>query len=188
MLVTYTGRKFDFNNITEDSIYIPDVLHSISRINRFVGHSSRAYSVGEHTFLGLIMAEKLKYTPLQKLQWFIHDFTEAYVSDCPSPLKKLLPKFIEIEAEVESAILKHLGLEPLTDVEHYLVKRIDMTMLVLEMRDLTLHDYMDFIDHHTYLSVLIDDDFKIGQMEFGDELPKILGELFDNLIKEVKNV
>lgn len=187
MLVTYTGRHFDFNNIAKDSIYIPDILHALSFINRFIGHSSRPYSVGEHTFFGLLMAEKLGYTPLQQLHWFIHDFTEAYVGDCPSPLKALLPKFSEIEAEVEIAILDYLGLKPLTEDEHYMVKRIDMTMLVLEMRDLTLHDYTNFIDHHTYIDILKDDDFKIGQKEFGKSLPNILEMLFNNLLEEIKN-
>jgi uncharacterized protein len=187
-LVTYTGRTFDFDNITKDSIYIPDVLHSLPRINRFIGHSTRPYSVGEHTFLGLIMAEKLGYTPTQKLHWFIHDFTEAYVGDCPSPLKRKLPLFSAIEEEVEDAILEYLNLEPLTEEEYYMVKRIDMTMLVLEMRDLTLHDWTKFIDHHTYIEMLEDDDFKIGGKPWDDrKLTKILEELYDNLLEEVAN-
>jgi uncharacterized protein len=188
MLVTYTGKHFDFHNITKELIYFPDIFHSLPKLNRFVGHSIRPYSVGEHTFIGLMMAEKMGYTPLQKLHWFIHDFTEAYVGDCPAPLKKLIPQFSEYEEKVENAILERLGLKPLTDEELHLVKRIDFTMLVLEMRDLTLHDWENFIDDYTYLEVLNDDDFKISQQPFDtNELARILEHLFNNLMEEVAN-
>lgn len=186
LLVTYTGKRFDYKNIKPDNIHVPDILHSLSLINRFIGHSCRPYSVAEHTYLGLVMAEKLGYTPLQQLHWLIHDFTEAYVGDCPTPLKKLLPKFYEIEKEVELAILKHFGLQELTDEEFYLVKRIDITMLVLEMRDLTLHDHREYLDHHTYISILSDDDFKINKTITPTDLPSILESLLNNLLEETK--
>lgn len=189
MLITYTGRPFDFNNITKDSIHIPDVLHSLPRLNRFIGHSSRPYSVGEHTYLGLVMAEKLGYTPMQKFNWFIHDFTEAYMGDCPTPLKKMLPLFSEYEKRVEVAIRIHLGLKAMTKEEELLVKRIDNTMLVLEMRDLTLHNYENFINELTYAKPLFDEDFKIGGKPYDDrELTKILESLYNNLVEELKNV
>lgn len=188
-LVTYTGRTFNYDNITKDSIYIPDVLHSLPRINRFVGHSSRPYSVAEHTFLGLVMAEKLGLTPIQKLHWFKHDFTEAYVGDCPTPLKRLMPLFKAIEHEVEVAIEQHLELEPMTEEEELLVNRIDNTMLVLEMRDLTLHNHERHINELTCLEMLDDDDFNISGKPWDDRaLAKVLEELFNNLMEEVANV
>ena len=187
MLVTYTGKTFDYNNITNDSICVVDIIHSLTRLNRFVGHSSRTYSVGEHTFYCLLMAEKLGYNAKQKLQVFIHDFTEAYVGDCPSPLKRLLPSFSTIEANVESAILEHLGLEPLTDVEHDLVKRVDLTMLTIEMRDLTLHHHERCLDEYTYVEMLDDEDFNLNKGTFQeDELKDILHNIFDNLIEEYR--
>lgn len=182
MLVTYTGRTFDFNNITKDSIHIPDVLHSLPRINRFIGHSSRPYSVGEHTYLGLIIAERFNYTPLQKLQWFIHDFTEAYIGDCPTPLKRILSKFGEIEELVELAILEHLGLEPLTDEEYRLVKRIDATMLVVEMRDLTHHEWRNFINDYTYDEILEDEYFKLNVNAVDD---KVMADILEDIFHEL---
>lgn len=184
-LVTYTGRPFDYDNITKDSIYVKDILHSLPRINRFIGHSVRPYSVGEHTFLGLVMAEKLGLSPLQRLNWFIHDFTEAYVGDCPTPLKKRMPLFSEIEAQVEEAIREHLMLDPMTEEEELIVKRIDNTMLVLEMRDLTLHSYENFINELTYTQFLFDDDFKINKKTLDVDYSAILNELFDNLMEEI---
>lgn len=185
-ILTGTGRKFYYDNISKDNVYIPDVLHALPRINRFTGHSKRRYSVGEHTFLGLVMAEQLGYTALERFLWFIHDFTEAYVNDCPAPLKRLLPEFIAIEAEVEKAILDYFGLPELTEEQFSKVKRIDMTMLVIEMRDLTLHEHESFIDHHTYLEMLEDDAFKLGLNPPDDaNLTRILTHLYNDLIKEL---
>jgi len=186
-LKTYTGRIFDFENISKDSIYIEDIFRSLPRLNRFVGHSSRTYSVGEHTFYCLLMAEKLGYSTREKLLTFIHDFTEAYVSDCPAPLKKLLPAFEKIEGQVELAICEYLGIKPATEEEHYKVKRIDLTMLVLEMRDLTLHDYKSFLNKYTYDQFLDDDDFKLGQKTPTEEsVRNILNTLFEDLMKDYK--
>ena len=187
MLKTYTGRIFDFENITKENIYIPDVLHALPSLNRFLGHSSRPYSVGEHTLRGYLMCADLGFTPEQAMYWFIHDFTEAYVGDCPTPLKKLLPNFKDYEAQVEKAILEHLGIEPPTEEEYALVKRIDATMLVLEMRDLTLHDYENFINEDVYLDVLEDVRHKIHDVIYDTEdIEDSLIETFNNLMKLVK--
>lgn len=187
MLVTYTGKIFDYDNITKDDICISDIIHSLTRINRFIGHSSRAYSVAEHTFYCLLIAEKMGYSTKQKLQVLIHDFTEAYVGDCPSPLKAKLPMFEEIESEVEEAILSHLELEQLTEEEYKLVKKADLTMLVVEMRDLTLHDHFKYINENTYLEILDDEDFNLNLKAFEEvELQKMLHNLFNNLFEEYK--
>lgn len=187
MLITYTGREFDFQNITKESIHIPDIIHSLPSLTRFLGHSIRPYSVGEHLVNGLLITEKLGFTPLQKLHWLIHDFTEAYVGDCPTPLKRLIPEYAEIEAKVESAILEHLGLGELTDEEYKLVKAVDATMLVIEMRDLTLHDYTQFVYDNVYLDIIEDTNFDLNPDEARNRevISRILEAEFNNLIKEV---
>lgn len=188
MLKTYTGRTFDYQNITKDSIYIPDVLRAISSLNRFLGHSSRPYSVGEHTLLGLIVAKEKGYTPLQQLHWLIHDFTEGYVGDCPTPLKKLLPEFSIYEAKVETAILEHLELDTPTDEEYELIKRIDETMLVIEMRDLTTHNHENYITELTYKELL--ERYSITNLNdlnyLHEDIREALMECFNDLMKEVK--
>ena len=187
MLKTFTGRVFDYNNITKDSIDISDVMRALPSINRFLGHSMRPYSVAEHTIRGYNLCCKLGYTPLQKLHWLIHDFTEAYMGDCPTPLKQLLPEFSVYEEKVEMAILEHLGLEQLTEEEYNLMKRIDSTMLVIEMRDLTLHDYKDYIDENVYLDMLDDEYSKIGHTTYDNEVTtKTLKYVFNTLMTEVK--
>jgi len=186
-LKTYTGRIFDFGNINKDNVHIDDILLSLPRLNRFVGHSSRAYSVGEHTLFCYLMAKKLGYSTRETLLTFIHDFTEAYVSDCPAPLKRLLPQFEHYEAQVELAICEYLGIEPPTEEEHLKVKRIDLTILVVEMRDLTLHDYEHFLNEYTYDEMLEDDDFKLSETVMGEDSIRItLKVIFDDLMKKYK--
>lgn len=188
LFITYTGKQLDYSNITPESICLEDMLHSVCRINRFIGHSKRPYPVAEHLFLCLVMSEVLGYTARQRLLTVIHDLPEAYTGDCPTPLKQLLPQFKEIEAKVEDALYKNLGIAPPTAFEHNLVKRIDNTMLVIEMRDMTLHDYTEYINDLTYIELLDDKGFSIYDEPYGeDRLHQILDRVIKELLEEVKN-
>lgn len=168
-LMTYTGRVFDYNNITKDSINIDDILLSLPRLNRFVGHSSRAYSVGEHSIYCALMAKELGYSPREQFLTFIHDFTEPYVSDCPAPLKNMLPQFKEIEAQVEAVIYEYFGIEPPTEEEHIKIKKVDLTMLAVEMKYLTLHDYKSFMSDFTYNEFVENSNFDLTKNNPSEE-------------------
>lgn len=187
MLVTYNGKVFDYNNINKDSIDLEDIFRSLPRLNRFVGHSSRAYNVAEHTFYCLLMAEKLGYTYREQFLTFIHDFTEPYVGDCPAPLKRLLPEYITIEAKVEQALYEHIGIRPPTDDEQIKIKRIDLTMLVIEMRDFTVHEYESFISDSTYNQFLDDEQFQLKDEKplSEEKLRELITELYYYLLKKV---
>lgn len=192
-LVTYKGNKIDYLNITADSIDVDDIIHSLPRINRFIGHSSRAYSVAEHTIMCLIMAEMLGYSTREKVLVFIHDFTEAYTGDCPTPLKRLLPDFKMIEERFEHAIYEKLGVDSPTEEEYLKIKRIDWTMLAIEMRDLTLHDHHEYmVDDYTYEDMLEDDMFNMKSPLFSEEglqtaLTLLLNHLLDEYAEELKD-
>jgi uncharacterized protein len=187
MIVTYTGKYFDFDNMDKNVIDVVDITHALSRINRFVGHSVRAYSVTEHTLLGLMIAMKLKQTPLQQLHWLLHDFTEAYVGDCPSPLKMILPEYQRIEREVAEVIYRHVGVAMPTAEEKALVDRIDRTMLLIEMRDLTLHDHSKHLNDNVYLEALADEDLVLCKKELdAGLLTDILTNQYKRILQDVK--
>lgn len=188
-LVTYKGTKFCYANPTKEMIDVEDIIRSISRLNRFVGHSTRAYTVGEHTFFCLVMAERLGYSHREQLLVLIHDFTEAYVGDCPSPLKKLLPEFSIIEARVEQAIYEYIGIEPPTEEEYAKIKSVDLTMLAIEMRDITKHHWSNFITDLTHINMLHEDEFNIKNAYIGERmLNELLLELYNNLVEKVKGM
>lgn len=185
-LVTYTGKTFDFNNITKDSICIEDIFQAMTRINRFIGHSTRAYSDAEHLVYCAVMAKKLNYSTRLQMLTFIHDFAEAYMGDLPTPLKSILPQYKEIEKKVEDAIYEYFEIKPPTSEEHELIKRIDNTMLVIEMRDLTRHDHTKYISERTYIEMLNDDFFNLHLKPNSEsELKEALEITYNYLSKEL---
>jgi len=145
MIITYRGRYFDYNNITKESINVDDIIPALTRINRFMGHTSRPYSVAEHTIRCVKLAKKLGYTPRQQLLVLVHDFAEAYCGDVNTDLKNLLPQYKIIEEEIQNAVYERLEIKPPTPFEEVKVKVVDLTMLVIEMRDITHHNHQQKI-------------------------------------------
>lgn len=187
-IATYTGRIFDYKNISKDSINIDDILLSLPRLNRFIGHSSRSYSVGEHSLYCYILAEELGFNNREQLLTFIHDFAEAYTGDCPAPLKGMLPDFSIIENKVELAIYEHLDIKPPTEDERALIKKIDKTMLAIEMRDLTLSNYGESIDDDIYTEI-VDKRSIVGKNSIlysEKEIRELLQFVFNKLIKNYR--
>jgi hypothetical protein len=74
-------------------VRIGDIAHSLAMQCRYGGHSSRFYSVAEHS----VLVSKI-VPPEFALLGLLHDATEAYVTDVPRPLKGHLSNFEEIEA------------------------------------------------------------------------------------------
>lgn len=123
-----TGRSIDLLNPCVDDIFIEDIAASLSKLNRFTGYTSRLYSVAEHLLLGL------EFVPAwDRLEWFCHDFSEAYLGDVSGPLKSLLKDYQVLEEIWEGAIAVRFGLKKATPG---IVRQVDQRMLVTEMRDL----------------------------------------------------
>lgn len=111
-LQTHSGQAFDLHLPNRDAVSIEDVATSLSRICRYLGHTSRFYSVAEHSLIlsDLIYEEagaELAYEAL------LHDAAEAYTGDIPRPMKQLLkclPGFKEFEEKVERCVLGRFGI------------------------------------------------------------------------------
>ena len=71
-----------------------------------------------------------------QLACLLHDGSEAYISDITRPLKKHLPRYVEIEETLQDAIYKKLLASLPTDEEHALVKQLDDDMLACEFNTL----------------------------------------------------
>ncbi len=48
---TYSGYKFDFVNLDTNVICIRDIVHALSNICRYTGHTNEFYSVAQHSVL-----------------------------------------------------------------------------------------------------------------------------------------
>lgn len=93
-----------------ESIDIRDIAHSLSLICRFIGHSDKFYCVAEHS---IMVANELRHQGYDAKMQFVglmHDATEAYLGDVPTPLKCLLPYYKEIENKFYLKIAEKYGL------------------------------------------------------------------------------
>lgn len=96
---SYTGKKVYPLNIKPEEIDIVDIAWGLSNKCRYNGHTSRFYSVAEHSILVSQCVPK-KY----RLEGLLHDAAEAYLPDVPRPIKHLLMGFKEIEEDMERII------------------------------------------------------------------------------------
>ena len=123
---TRSGLYIDFDDPDPDTILLEDIAHALSLMNRYAGHTPFPYSVAQHCVLASRMAP-----PGLELEALMHDAQEAYVVDLPSPLKRLLPGYREVEQRIEAVIRKKFGLPVAFDPR---VKEIDTRMLVTEAK------------------------------------------------------
>lgn len=151
---TFTGLVFDPIAPTVDMIVIEDIAHALSNLCRFAGHTRWHYSVAEHSE----RASRAILDPFVVSRWegreslplpdgitseamaraaLLHDAAEAYLVDIPSPIKRHLTGYKELEARVEGVICERFGV-PVALLHHPLVKYIDQVMLATEKRDLFL--------------------------------------------------
>lgn len=167
-IFTKSKGKFYFNNPTTYFSKLPhsefarEVAYALSNLCRFNGHCDQYYSVLHHTLLGYMTLVDLRSTIISSFKdslqlsgqeatvlvhyaivlWLLHDASEAYLGDIPSPLKVLLPEYSKLETEVQESIhttyfFTRLGLN--CSGSHFaaaleLVKKVDMAMLCAEKK------------------------------------------------------
>ena len=122
---TYTGRRFHYADPQPDDIHFEDIAHALAMLCRYAGHSYRFYSVAEHS----VLVSKQFASPQMRLLGLLHDATEAYCVDLPSPLKQLLPSYKDYENKVWSVIARKFGLPDQPDAE---IKDTDTRMMITE--------------------------------------------------------
>lgn len=126
-IILSSGRYFDFERPDVLTLTVDEIAHALSNICRFGGHSP-FYSVAEHSVhVSHIVPCEDAYAGL------MHDAAEALTGDIPKPLKRLLPDFQRIEANVEAAIARQFGLPEKMPPS---VKAADLSMLAREQIDL----------------------------------------------------
>lgn len=103
LIRTYRGHYFDVFDPNPDQIDIEDIAHSLSLLCRFAGHTQSFYSVAEHS---IWVAKKVRIE--DKLTALLHDASEAYLIDLPSPIKKGIPQYLEMENNLMKAIAQKL--------------------------------------------------------------------------------
>ncbi|MDA5547674.1 HD family hydrolase [Yersinia massiliensis] len=123
---------FDYADPKESSISINDIAQALSNECRFAGHIPYFYSVAQHSWLVSQLV-----SPEYALEALLHDATEAYCKDIPSPLKRLLPDYKSIECRIDLVVRSKFGLpaEMSPEVHHF-----DLVMLATERLELDIDD------------------------------------------------
>jgi hypothetical protein len=177
-IATASGR-FDFANPQAVDVYAQDIILGLSRTFRFRGMTNHPYTVAQHSILVAMLAlhEAGICEPEQDmLRWnysdyserlcqlaVLHDASEAYMSDISTPLKRMLPEYKIIEAEVQEVIFSRFGLVP-TDDDHRIIAIADAKACLIERDFLMPWDKVPYgIEHmhpktelSAYFSIIFD--------------------------------
>jgi uncharacterized protein len=114
-IVTRTGRVVDLVAPDPRSINLIDIALALSRIPRFGGHTSREWTVADHSLLvcDLVGTD----APVEvRLAALLHDAHEAYIGDIVSPVAAMLmggrSALAERKRRIDDAIGHAFALEP----------------------------------------------------------------------------
>lgn len=134
IIQTFTGVLVRPFELRLEDVRMDDIIHALSNLCRFNGHTRGFYSVAQHSVLALELARNLFPGVTLVHEWaLMHDAAEAYIGDVPRPIKGLIPGLAEIERHILEVVGEALGLGvyPQLEIDH-----IDEVMLATERRDL----------------------------------------------------
>lgn len=170
-LKTFTGRFVDPFNMKVDDIDIEDISKALSNLCRFAGHVE-FYSVAQHSYYCCMLAESMGADEDTIKACFAHDFSEAYATDLPRPIKKFIPSYIEMENKIQEVIAEKFNLPyPFPAFVHI----IDNAMLSTELKQLQKVDGKEWASRSVSEKTDIIVDIEIKPM-----LPKEAYSLFIN--------
>lgn len=129
---TFTGKYVDFFSPDINTITIEDIAHGLSRQCRFSGHTINYYTVAQHSvWVALRLPKHLQ------LEGLLHDASEAFCVDIPSPIKKHFTQYHVIEDNVMIVIAKKFKIQyPFHDE----IKKVDKEALRWEWENKVLQD------------------------------------------------
>lgn len=134
---TYSGIYFSYKEMNPDTILIEDIAHALSNIARWGGHSPKFYSVAQHC----CWCHDTIKEPDEAFERLMHDSTETYLGDCPSPLKSLLPNYKYLENCLSLVIAQKFGYNyPYSSN----TKFVDKCALEYEWKNMRLKDNIEY--------------------------------------------
>jgi len=127
---TATGKQFFVENPCPEDVEAEDIAHSLPKICRYAGHCIEFYSVGEHS---VIVADELmrRHNDFELARaGLMHDAPEGYLTDLPSPIKKLCRDYQRLEGKTGSAIERRFDLKYSLDDDR--IRRVDFDVFLAE--------------------------------------------------------
>lgn len=133
---TYSGRTFRPLTPVRAGIVVGDIAHALSNQCRYSGHTRWFYSVGEHSVRVSELLGSCGYSKSVQLWGLLHDASEAYLVDLPTPLKSDLtlgPVYKRAEKRLMRSVCKRFKLQISAPPA---VHTADAVLLATEVRDL----------------------------------------------------
>ncbi len=132
---THSGVAFRPLSPAAEDIQINDIAHALSNQCRFSGHTHTFYSVAEHCVRVSQLLEEWGESPSTILWGILHDASEAYLVDIPTPLKRerLFDAYRVAESCLMRTICDRYGL---ARKQPAIVHKADAVLLATEARDL----------------------------------------------------
>jgi len=145
-----------------EDIVLEDVAHALSNKCRFTGHTRSFYSSGEHAVRVALDIANVGGDYLDQLGGLHHDDTDSYLPDVPTPLK-VLPEFAwfrDLEHYMQDLCFLKFNC---IDINHSLIKRSDIRMLLTEKRDLMPEKNSNW--NHSYTEEAVPHPYKIKPLK-----------------------
>lgn len=140
---TYTGLYMNVFEPAPEMICIEDIAHSLSMQPRFGGHLPIFYSVAQHSSRCANVANHKLISANDggdkkaAFEALMHDASEAYLMDIPSPIKAGIPEYKVIEDKLMRVIAGKFGFNyPFSSI----TKQVDSEMLHKEWNLIMLGD------------------------------------------------
>jgi len=141
---TYTGKYVNPFDMNIEDIDIKDIAHALSMMCRFSGHCQQFFSVAHHS---LLVSNALPDD--FKLEGLLHDASEAYLVDIPSPIKQKMPQYLEVENNLMTVISKKFGFTWPSSPE---VKKQDKNALEYEWENNVINKGIQIVTYEPFIA------------------------------------
>jgi len=142
---TVSGARLDCAHLERNTYDAMDLAQGLSSQTRFAGQyrSDYTWSVLHHSWLVRLIVDILydedgfsyKVWRVARLVALLHDGSEAFLGDLPTPFKRVLPEFVAYEHRMQYEIYRQYGLTD-DDLSHSkeIVKSADTSAMLVEAR------------------------------------------------------
>lgn len=110
VIKTFSGIFVDPLKMSEKDIDISDIAHALSNECRYAGHCPVFYSVAEHSLNTALSVWLETGNFAMTFAALLHDASEAYLKDMPTPIKWRMKNYITAENRLTRVIEKKFGI------------------------------------------------------------------------------
>lgn len=135
-VTTYIGLRVDLLNTLPEQIQPTDIVMGLSRARRWAGQSHVEYSVAQHSVEVYRLLKRWSPDRLDlQMAGLMHDASEAYLGDVPTPWKALMPDYLAVERRLMNMVAVRFNFSPAL-LDSLELQNADTVLKLVESRDL----------------------------------------------------